>query len=69
MANLICSKCGSENFRNSCSSTLMGGPINYWTYTCAECDNKEVVKRVDTRYDKHRIILGDQDEVVTKGEK
>lgn len=69
MAYLKCSKCGSENFKNACSSTLMGGPVNYWTYICAECGNHEKVKRVDTRYNKHKIVLGEADEVVTGGEK
>lgn len=64
--NLICSKCGSDTFKRGYSETLMGGPVNYRTYSCAKCGNKEKVKV--TTPTTNKVCLGDNCEVVTKGD-
>lgn len=69
MPDLKCSKCGSEEFENWCSKTLLLGPTNWYTYQCSKCGHHETVKRTDTNYGKGRKIkIGDQDKVVEAGD-
>jgi hypothetical protein len=65
MSELICPHCGSDRWESGCSVTLMGGPINYYTYTCKQCGKSTRVKRVDrSEIDGFRIGLGEEDEVM-----
>jgi hypothetical protein len=59
---LVCPHCGSEEWEDMCSSTLMGGPRNYHTYTCRECHKNTKVLRIEAPRD-HKVYLGPKDEV------
>jgi hypothetical protein len=59
---LVCSSCGSEKWQSMHSSTLMGGPMNYYTYTCSGCGKSTKVKRI--RRTDPRVYLGPEDEVM-----
>lgn len=65
MSELICPECGSRKFESGCSVTLMGGPINYYTYTCAQCRHNVKVRRVDRSQEPHEVTLGEEDRVVS----
>ena len=63
MSNLICTKCGSDEFEPYSMSTLMIGP-NRHTYTCARCGNQEQVWDSGSAFKPHKISLGPGDRVV-----
>jgi hypothetical protein len=65
MSELICPKCGSHKFEPGHSVTLMGGPINYYTYTCAQCQQNVKVRRVDRSQEPNEVTLGEEDQVVS----
>ena len=60
---LICPHCGSDEWESGCASTLMGGPMNYYTYTCFKCGKPVRVLRIKGERDP-RIYLGPKDEIV-----
>ena len=60
---LVCPYCGSDDQWSSSSlSTLMGGPINYYSYHCKKCGESTRVRRVKGETDR-RIYLGLEDEI------
>jgi hypothetical protein len=59
---LICSHCGSNEWEDTCSSTLMGGLMNYYTYTCYKCGKNTRVMRIKGNRDR-RVCLGPEDEI------
>lgn len=66
MPNLVCPHCGGDKWEPYSSTTLLFGPVNYHTYTCADCGKSTKVKRVDKSMMPHSIDLGPEDEVVKR---
>lgn len=63
---LICPYCGSDQWCDYCSSTLMGGPMNYYTYTCKACGRRTKVRRIKRSKELGEgrpITLGPEDEI------
>jgi hypothetical protein len=66
MSELICPNCGSDRWESGCSVTLLGGPVNYYTYVCKQCGVSTRVKRVDrSERDGFKIDLGEDDAIVS----
>jgi predicted nucleic acid-binding Zn ribbon protein len=59
---LVCPHCGGEKWESTHSATLMGGPMNYYTYTCSNCGNHTKVRRIKRTDPK--VYLGPEDEIV-----
>lgn len=63
MSELMCPRCGSHEFEPWYEQTLLAGPTNYYTYTCAQCKNQVEVKR--TIPSSQKVVLGEEDQIVT----
>jgi len=57
---LICPHCDSEEWESLFTKTLMGGPVNYYTYTCKKCNKATSVKRV--QHTDPCVYLGPEDD-------
>ena len=59
---LVCPHCGSDVWRDWHESTLMGGRMNIYTYTCMKCKERTRVRRYKQPRD-HHVYLGPEDEI------